>query len=194
MDFWKRHKPDEERFSMNMTKDLQGDWYESVYLKVEEGKVIETGREIWGKRESVFLVGLPWIWSGLPQITAKASLVYPIGDCQIKVEVKLTIHLSDAEFNFQEIYDQIFKGGNKRIIHLAQWVAELYSQAAEQNEAVQQAFKNYYKSEQPAHFVNELAWALKSLPFPGKPLSNITKIEAEVEFNTVAAQLKATYQ
>jgi len=194
---FKRHEPGEEEYSTSVFTGYLPELRGSKYLKINEfGQVIEHGRTVWGKKGEVFLVELPFIHpeaykSGVEWGQKGFILEYKIGEeVSLKVEVKLTICFVSSEWDWQELYDKVIRRGYS---HIYDWIAAEFEKVALNDKEVCQAFINYAEHDRPTLFIEELGKALKKIPFSGKPLRNISKIEAQAELNTVTLTSQAEY-
>lgn len=123
------------------------------------------------------------------------KLTQKVGQAEVSVNVQLQAHFAgskdeDIEFNPQEVYEKITLQG---YLHLDDLIRGDFLKAAEEDKAIQKAFTRYVKHERPVLFIEELSKAIRGLEFSGKLLSNMERIDAQVDFNTVTATLKASF-
>lgn len=200
----------EKKFERDVFKSGYWKWGASTFLKVVDGQVVETGNPIRGKKGQVHFIGIPKLdWfdpKTEPVHVVKTTLSQQVDECAVSVEVALGVFFKTVEapaywredrstyrtttFDFQELYDKVVVAGFE---HIDSWLERLFVRAAQEDEAVREAFQRYIEHEKPVQFVRELAQALKELDFSGHPLSNIIAIKATPRIDTMRAMVTVEY-
>ncbi len=172
------------------------DVHRSLYVEVDyHGHVVASGNPLWSKapKERIHLIYLPRIHGSNRLVDAELS--QKVNSTEISVNVQLQAYFTSTEdkeviFDPQELYDNIIARDRN---HLDDLIEESFLEAARNDKLVQQAFINYAEHERPVLFVEELTQAFQQLSFSGRLLNNMEKIDAKVDFNTVTATLKVSF-
>lgn len=194
-----------KKFSIGPLARLRGQANSFYVLVNEMYRVVQAGKVVKGNPDRVFLIVIPTLPEISPffktSVLLRSPKVVNTGNSwrSASVKINLTVHLKSTYFDPLEVVDQYRTTFNLLPYtpnRIDVWIGELFEKAAMENEAVKGAFSNFLANGNQFQLLGELAKALRNIKFSGKPLSNISEINAEIRLGDISlvAKERIVYQ
>jgi len=167
---------------------------DGVFLRVVEGKVVDSGNPMWWGGSNVFWCPLPGIYGGREkEFDIDISLSRMVEGVKVVVEATLRVVLSSVKFDPQVLYEYALAAGG-----LEPWISQRFQRLVDESVLVRQAFSQAFEgltnSPEPVTFMVALAKALRVLPQPVPELRNISRVSVTLRLDAPSFAIEIAYK